>query len=482
MPESNSKKSSLRDSKLILLLQSFDNKQLKRLEKFLLSPYFNDNEHVLALFQYIVRFAPEYDDERLSKKNIFCSLFAGKPYKDIKIRQLMTELFKLVEKFIAHSSLEQSEIQKHLLLLDFYLDMNLPKYFQASLRSAQKVQLKRVTKNAPFHYDEFLLADRYSTYLSFEQQKLKGGRNLQQVIDKFQTYYLIQMAQYVCGAINRSLSHNVTFNLRLIDELLTQLAKEQYKDIPSIQVYYQILLLLTVSEKASLDKLIELFETYSSIFQPDERRFVYRYMLNYCISKMNNGEDHYYTKVFELYQIGLQKEVLFREGKIPSSTYKNIVTTGLRLEKFDVIEQFIGNYKNDISADYPKDVYHYNLAHLFFYEAKYDDAIELLNTIEYNDIFYKIDVRKLLIKIYYERGDYLLLDSSMNAFRVFIHRNTVISPHHKATNQNFINFLYKIIRIAPDDLDKIKEIKEEIDETQNIAERKWLVEKLDALL
>jgi hypothetical protein len=69
----------------------------------------------------------------------------------------------------------------------------------------------------------------------------------------------------------------------------------------------------------------------------------------------------------------------------------------------------------------------------------------MLQQVEYLNVFYKIDSRKLLIQAFYELKEWDSLDSAMNAFRVFIHRNKEISDLHKKNNQNFINFLYKLV-------------------------------------
>ena len=69
------------------------------------------------------------------------------------------------------------------------------------------------------------------------------------------------------------------------------------------------------------------------------------------------------------------------------------------------------------------DVFNYSMAQLHFYLKNYSEVLQLLQQVEYLNIFYKLGSKKLLIETFYELQEWDSLDSAMNAFRVFIHRN-----------------------------------------------------------
>ncbi len=58
----------MNNSSLILLVKSMDKSQLKELNSFVRSPYFNTNKALTSLFEYIRKQHPEYAAEKLEKK------------------------------------------------------------------------------------------------------------------------------------------------------------------------------------------------------------------------------------------------------------------------------------------------------------------------------------------------------------------------------------------------------------------------------
>lgn len=76
--------------------------------------------------------------------------------------------------------------------------------------------------------------------------------------------------------------------------------------------------------------------------------------------------------------------------------------------------------------------------------------------------------------------EYELALSTVNTFRVFVHRENAIHETHKITNRNFANLLTKLIQA--DKPAKIVKLKTELAETPNVADRKWLIEKIEKQL
>ena len=60
----------MQQSKLIIILKKLSNIQIKHLEYFVQSPYFNKKKEVLQFFQHIIRFKPSYSHKKLDKNFI----------------------------------------------------------------------------------------------------------------------------------------------------------------------------------------------------------------------------------------------------------------------------------------------------------------------------------------------------------------------------------------------------------------------------
>ena len=95
-----------------------------------------------------------------------------------------------------------------------------------------------------------------------------------------------------------------------------------------------------------------------------------------------------------------------------------------------------------------------------------------LSQLNFSDLFYHMGSRTVLIKTYYESEEIESLLSLLASFSNFLRRNKKIAPGLKKTYLNFCNLLFNILKNNPKKRDRIKE---EIQSTQPLAERSWLL-------
>lgn len=133
--------------------------------------------------------------------------------------------------------------------------------------------------------------------------------------------------------------------------------------------------------------------------------------MNYSLKRMNSGEKEYIRETFELYVKFLEKGLLHVKGKISPWSFKNIVTTGLRLSEFDWVENFIHAYSHDLDERYRNNAMTFNLAQFYFYKKDYANVITLLSKVEYDDITYNLNSKTLLMASYYELDELEALNS-----------------------------------------------------------------------
>ena len=210
---------------------------------------------------------------------------------------------------------------------------------------------------------------------------------------------------------------------------------------------------------------------------PNEIRNIYLYAINYCIKRLNSGERHFIREAFELFRSALENETLFEEGILSSFTYKNITRLGMALNEDKWVEQFLEDYKKYLHPRERENTWRYNLAFFYFQQEKYKDAMQLLLRVEFKDMLNNLDARRMLLKSYFELGEYNALDSLLDSFARYIHRQKE-TGYHRENYLNLIRFVKKIIHTRGEDKNNWQLIKKEINSTTRIAEREWLLEKL----
>ena len=82
----------MHDTKLVQLLVKLTKSELKALDKFLNSPYFNTNKTVYKLWKHTKQYAPNFSSSMLKEEKIHSKLFPNKPFNERTIRQLRFQL------------------------------------------------------------------------------------------------------------------------------------------------------------------------------------------------------------------------------------------------------------------------------------------------------------------------------------------------------------------------------------------------------
>ncbi|MBS1618521.1 MAG: hypothetical protein JST76_08385, partial [Bacteroidetes bacterium] len=208
---------------------------------------------------------------------------------------------------------------------------------------------------------------------------------------------------------------------------------------------------------------------------------IFAFALNYCIRKINKGQQFYQAEIFQLYKDALQRSLMMENGVMTPWDYKNIVTIGLRNKEYDWTENFIESYIDKLTKSEQQNAYTFNKARYYFAIAKYDKVLELLQNVEYNDIFYLLDSKTTLMKTYYELGEYQPLQSLKESFRILLRRKKVISEQNQSNYGNFARFAMKLYRADPKNKVKLSGLRKSIESTANIADKTWIMEKLAQL-
>jgi len=270
---------------------------------------------------------------------------------------------------------------------------------------------------------------------------------------------------------------------------LSYLKRNPLREVPAVAIYYQILLTLTESKNENhYRKLKLLLSKHQNKFPKQGMRDMYGFAQNYCIRQLNSGKPKYLKELFDWYKLLLKREIIFEGKQLSQFDFKNIVTVGLRMEEFAWTKKFIEQYKHHISKEFQENSIAYNLSHFYFAKQEYKKAKKLLLSVRFTDMYYQLDAKSMLLKTYYELNEINPLNSLLDAFRVNLRRSKKISEYQRLTYLNLLGFVKKLIRInasPPTPLQKrgekkkLNELKKEISKTTEVADKKWLLKKVE---
>ena len=124
----------------------------------------------------------------------------------------------------------------------------------------------------------------------------------------------------------------------------------------------------------------------------------------------------------------------------------------------------------------------FNLARIAFYKKEFNQVIQLLQLVEYDDVFYNLVSRTFLLASYYELEEYDSLEALINSTNVYLRRDKGISESSKRNYLNQNRFLKRIMNVNQNDKSAIEKLKRQLSDTKGVASKPWLVEKINELL
>jgi len=477
--------------KLSSLLETFSKTDLNRFRRYINSPFFNENEDLIKLFDIIdghLRQKNRVNGKQLNKKDVWKKLFGKKAYQDGQLRRLSSELTRHAFRFLSLQAFEEDAIAGHRYLMPLLSDRKLHKHFQGVVRQAQRQQEKSERRDAVFHHHQYELDKLNHIHIERGGEKVGELQHLKAADYHLDAYYLTQKLRHYCDALyyqkdalfyNKKASSKST-RIELPPSFLDYVADSRYMAEPSVKAYYLVSqMLLNPEEETYFHQLKSFLKKQVKTFDRLELYNLYIFLNNYCTdTKINLGRQDYIGELFDLFKSMLDKELILDSGVLNPQYYKNIITVGLHLKKFDWVEQFIQDYTGKLPEENQENALNYNLAKVYFHKKDYDRVIEQLREVEYRDLIYALGGKQILLKTYYEQGEFLVLDSLIESFRIYLQRNRKISKEVRQQYLNVLRFVKKLSRIMPGDKKAVRKIREQIEACEELADRKWIQEKV----
>jgi hypothetical protein len=471
----------MRDTKLYKALIRLTGHELNRLHRFIISPYFNKNEAIITLFEWIKEDLKGGTDGDSSREDLWLLCFPGEPYNDGRFRKLQSDLLKLIENYYAQEAFEANPIHKAKYLLEAIYEEKLDNLTSSALKSAQRLVENQKLKPASFYYYQYEIEQSHYD-LSKSQVERSAKSNIEAIAENLDHFYLAEKLRYYCTILNHQNLAALDYKMLFIDEIIQHVESHGYEDVPPIRIYYQILQTYKHPDnREHYDILRQMITKHIHNFPESQVKEILDAAFNYCILKSNTGALEFVRELFNLYIESLENKLIFVKDQLTPWSYKNIVTAGLRLSEFEWVENFIYNYNPLLDQKFRENALTFNLAQLYFYKKDYSGVIRQLSQVEYEDMTYNLNSKTLLMASYYELDEIEALGSLLDTFRVYLSRNKELPATRRKHYLNTISIVRKLSRIVPGDQKEIEKLRREVETTQGVVSKNWILEKLALL-
>jgi len=468
--------------KIISIYQALTTKEQEFFADFVRSPYNNKRKKILMLFDIIENAFKTGASGSWDKAAAHTLIFGNSKQDELQINNLLSDLYKLLEKYLAWKQFEKHQDRKDVLVIENLMET-------AITENAGKIIRKKSQQgegtDAVSNFLFYQLADQYY----FQLSRKGDNTHLIKSQEALDIYYLSNQLKIWCELMNRSnilaLQYdNIKFN-RFIQFLENNLS--DYAHYPTVSIYYPILLWLKDPDS---DEWYEGFREklflHIGEFPENEAKDIVAYVQNYCVKRINQGRNEFLKEWFEIAQFMLPLNLLNDNKYISEWTYKNIITVGVRLHAFEWTENFIHGYYTKLAPEQRDNAYQYNLAVYYYEKQDFDKAMQLLNRVHFTDPNYYLDAKSILLKIFYDHQEFEALLSLKDTVKIYLLRDKQLSKSQRALYKNLFNNTIKLykLRINKGFVNAEKwgklftALRQEVDSTTILANKQWLQLKI----
>ncbi len=481
--------------KIIKLLRTFSEEELRLFKKYLKSPTKKSERKIIELYNYLVKFYPEFDPDELSNEKVFGKLFKGKTFNSKKLTNLYTALTKSAKEFLTEHVHKEDELEKLLNLSRGYVNRSL--YAESNgINKSIEEKLKSTdfpTKNYASKLRQ--LADlQYSYYtqdynfdnISKGIENLSEAALLQFVFDYMHIAAEMEMTFDNYGRkVENTFIKNI-FDRIKIEEWLKVFEKSDFVSKLYLELHY-------LKYKTSVDpknhshyfRLKETLLKNLNALERFDRWSFFMQLVNYAMQKEDSNVDEFRDEGLSVF-----KSMLESNSHSPSEDqylniqlFRCIILCCNTENEAEWLQNFTNKYTGLLHPAQRDNLTNYAKAHLHFLRSEYGKTLEHASRIKDEFFFFKTDVDTMYLRTYYELGDTDGAFHALEAFKHFVNNNKNVFDDYKVMFVNFIKFYEKLLKIKPDADEKdLLFIKKEIKNENNIVIKNWLIKKVDALL
>jgi hypothetical protein len=483
----------MKNSKLINILKTFSPEEMKLFEKFLASPFHSSGKNCVPMFRVMKKYYPDFKTEMTNYENLHKKLYPGKNFNKQVMWNLSSALEKMTKEFLEQVALRKDKFTRMELAISEFNKRKLAGNYSQSIGEMEKVLEKMGIDYDYFDKKLHLEIFKQDYYFLTDKIQFKGDSTLKSA--EYQVILFLKMnvtalrdlsilEEYHNYKIDTNLPLEIAGNINY-DAIIDYAKKKNYEYTYLIELYYHsLMMLLKPKETGHVVKFRELYQAHYKKLTIGEQRDMMHWLINYCLYNLDLGNNENNRMVFELNDFRLKEGLAFHlDNQLSKAIYLQIFNSALRANETGWALNFIKEYTSRLMPEFRETMKCQAYAFLYFHTHEYGRALDYLNKIEFMDIMDKLQTRILTAKTYYELNEPETLLHYVDATKHFLSSNPSVSEIIRLQIHTFIKYINKIVFLRENkDQAEVNSLKKEIQSVEEVASKKWLLEKLDELV
>lgn len=435
----------MKNYKLIDVLKTFTRKELRNFGEFVSSPFYNKNKNVINLYKTLVRYYPEFNSKNFTTETVFKKVFPADKFNYHKINNVVSDLYSLSEKYLVVLSMNKRDMYEAKFLIYELRLRKLYKLYKHKFYAYMKELINREIKDENYFYNMYELNDDYLWYATIKKPNTELNI-LQNEFDNFFNYVLIRLSRFYSLMLHERNQNNVDYRLTMFNEVMSFLNNNEFDEIPVLSIFSNIVKLLHTKEQKYYDKLKDLKTRYFYKLNIEDRRLLFIHLYDYCAYMVNfKGDDRFYKDMFEIYREMLEKKFMTKESFL-FPDFINVVKIACRVGEYKWAELFIEDYKSSIPAEEKQNVLEFCNGTIAYARGDLERALLHYSKSNFQNFIFRVQVKILLLKIYYKLGRYEEAFGIIDTFRHYLSREKNLLQEHRDSYRIFLKLMSDLIK------------------------------------
>lgn len=484
------------NERLIEILKTFNELDIKDFRKFLKSPFVNPYPKAALLFDALMTFYPDFNPDKLNRKTLFARMKVNNAYNDSTMRDLVSKLRYLLDKYMAYLSFEDNDFdyltqlrhQMHVRKLYNHIDKN--------ISETEKLLTQHTEADSDYFYKRIKVeTEKFNNYVT--NKRLYNRQSLSNSVTSLNNAAKNHLALFILETIKQNDTilkitkrQERTSGRNIIPELLKPInlkriivtLKKNDSELSHIyQIYYYLYMLFSSKNSEQYFHLYKqsIIEN-SAKMDIDELHFLYGRLIDFCVNKCNEGKAEYYKELFNAYDIMLESKYYTNKSNkyISQDLFRNIFQTAVRTNNIEWAEDFINRYRKELHPQNRDNMYCYGCAYIYFEKNMLDRSLEYCLKVKQDYFALKIDIKILLLKLYFDLGNYEQIYNQLDSFKHFVSNHELITPTRRKKIRDFINIFEKVLKaFLKDDSESAEFLYNELSAKDDQQFYEWLTKK-----
>jgi hypothetical protein len=495
----------MKTNEFISNVNHFTIKEVKSFKDFLLSPFLNTSKSLIVVYRIIIK-----DKDillKLDTEELRAAIIRRTKYTEATVAKMLSELNDLYALFAKVQMFLKDKVYGEYLCCKYLLAEGYYKSLEKRLKTFEKILnnkdhldeeiFLRLYEKDILEYDILSTkADNFSPQTKLKKQmEFTNDSSLNLMVYTI-SKVTINFANYViqCNDSNECKNKDYQVNMERLFEFTNTSEYDSYNKFQktTILIFQKAYKLFSNPLNDGYYKdYKDYYEEINHLYNLSFRRTHHSLLLNYCYmrQRMQDIKKFYQQEALDVLYEYIDNEYYKNNitDYLHPAIFRNYVINCMTYDKKEDLEKFVTNQHDKLNPSESEMMKTFGMAHYYFLNKEYAKSIENAKLIIRPKVLYRYDMINLMIKNYFEMGDFVSVEKYLPNYKKFIDTDSYLTKNDKERYRTLVTIMKEFIwryhkSFKDENVFELEHLTEIIDSKTSFVMKNWLREKVTEII